>query len=134
MRLVPTLDSEDAAAAMSAALASASALGVRVCIAIVDASGVLLRLERQDGAKAHTIELASRKARTAATLGFETSRLEAMAKDGRAMPGDVLALGGGVPVMEPNGCAGAIGVSGGTSEADHQIASDALAALPRRAA
>jgi glc operon protein GlcG len=134
MRLISTIDSEDAATAMQEAKAATSALGIRVTIAIVDASGVILRLERDDGAKAHTVDLASRKARTAAMLSIETLLLEQMAKDGRSLSGEVLALAGGAPFLHHGACTGAIGVSGGTSEADHQIAQAAVAALARQAA
>jgi uncharacterized protein GlcG (DUF336 family) len=132
MRLIPTLDNEDARLAMEAAKAAAAGLGVKACIAIVDASGAMLRLERDEAAKAHTIELATRKARTSAVLGVETLRLELMAKEGRALPGEVLALAGGAPVLQATGCAGGVGVSGGTSEADHQIAQAAQAAIAAR--
>ena len=45
-----------------------------------------------------------------------------MASEGRLMGTDVLALGGGLPVMCDGQCAGAVGVSGATSEVDEQIA------------
>jgi Haem-degrading len=40
-----------------------------------------------------------------------------------------LALAGGVPVVHEGRCASAVGVSGGASEADHEIASVAAKAI-----
>jgi uncharacterized protein GlcG (DUF336 family) len=128
MRLIPTLDSADAIAARDAGVRAASERGLAACIAVVDSSGVLLELHRSDAAKAHTVDLATRKARTSALLGLETAILERMAKDGRGPPGEVIALGGGVPVIHDGRCAGAVGVSGGASEDDHEIAVAAVRA------
>jgi uncharacterized protein GlcG (DUF336 family) len=126
--MIPTLDSPDAAAACEAGVRAASERGIEACIAVVDSSGVLLELRRSDTAKAHTVDLATRKARTAALLGLETVILERMAKEGRGPSGEVLALGGGVPMIHGGRCAGAVGVSGGSSDADHEIAAVAAKA------
>jgi glc operon protein GlcG len=131
MRLVPTLDCADAMAVKDRAARGASDRNLPVCIAVVDAAGVLLQLHRADFAKAHTVDLATRKARTAALLGIETLTLETMAKAGRLMSAEVLALAGGVPILQDGQCAGAIGVSGGSSEADHEIAVAGAAGLSR---
>jgi glc operon protein GlcG len=127
MRLIPTLDTSDATIAREAALLAAADAGLATCVAIVDGSGVLLDLHRADGAKPHTVDLATRKARTSALLGLETVLLERMAKEGRAPTGEVLA--GGVPIMHEGRCAGAVGVSGGSSELAHQIAASAAKAV-----
>ena len=128
MRMIPTLDSVDAAAVREAGVRAASERGVAACIAVVDSSGVLLELHRSDSAKAHAVDFATRKARTSALLGLDTLVLERMAKEGRVPSGEVLALAGGVPVMHEGRCAGAVGVSGGTSDADHEIAAVAAKA------
>jgi len=129
--MIPTLDSVDAAAACEAGVRAASERGIAACIAVVDSSGVLLELHRSDSAKAHAVDFATRKARSSALLGLETAVLERMAKDGRSLSGEVLALAGGVPVIHDGRCAGAIGVSGGSSDADHEIAAVAArATLP----
>jgi glc operon protein GlcG len=130
MRMKPTLEFQDAEAIGAACRAQAERDGARVAIAVVDEAGVLLHLQRLDGAKPHAVDLASRKARTAAALGLPTAILEQMAKEGRLPPTDVLALGGGLPVMLDGQCAGAIGVSGATSEVDESIAAAGVA-LPK---
>ena len=122
MRMIPTLELADARTASQAALERAGDQGLAVCIAIVDGAGVLLALHRMDGAKAHTVDLALRKAKTAALLGLPTLMLERRAAEGRTLPSEVLALAGGVPILKDSASAGAIGVSGGSSQADHAIA------------
>jgi uncharacterized protein GlcG (DUF336 family) len=129
MRLKPTIDDDDARPILLACKQLAGELGAAVSIAIVDHAGVLLSFERLQGAKVHTVELAQRKARTAALLSVSTAVLEAMARDGRLQNSEVLALGGGVPVIHAGECAGAIGVSGGTSEVDDRIATAGPKAL-----
>ena len=129
MRLIPTLDSSDAAVAREAAVRAASERGLAACIAVVDSSGVLLALHRSDGAKAHSVDFATRKARTSALLGLDTTVLERMAKEGRSLSAEALALAGGVAVICEGQCAGAIGVSGGSSDVDHEIAAAAATAL-----
>ena len=122
MRMKPCLELVDAEVIASACRAAAERAGARVAIAVVDDGGGLLHLQRLDGAKAHATDLAHRKARTAAAVGLPTAVLEKMANEGRLLGTDVLALGGGLPVMRDGQCAGAVGVSGATSEVDEQIA------------
>jgi len=129
MRLIPTLDSSDAISVRDTALGLARERGVSACIAVVDAAGVLLDLHRPDVARPHTVDLATRKARTSSLLGLDTLALETMVKSGRSLPAEVLALGGGAPIMHEGRCAGAVGVSGGASELDHEIAMAAAAAV-----
>ena len=61
MNLIPTLSSDEAEQALTASTKAAVQAGVAVTIAIVDAAGAMLALRRMDGAKAYTIDLASRK-------------------------------------------------------------------------
>ncbi len=130
MRSRSTLELSDANPIMLACKAAAVEAGAKVSIAIVDDAGVLLCFERVNGAVAHTVDLAQRKARTAAMLSVSTSILEAMSKDKPLVSTEIIAAGGGVPVMHAGQCAGGVGVSGGSSEMDHKIASAGLAALP----
>ena len=126
MRMKPSLDFGDAEAIAAACRAAAERAGARVAIAVVDDAGGRLRLQRLDGAKAHAADLAHRKARTAAAIGLSTAVLEQMAKEGRLAGTDVLALGGGLPVVRGGECAGAVGVSGATSDVDEQVAEAGL--------
>ncbi len=130
MRTKPTLELADAAPISRACAEAARDAGANVSIAIVDEAGVLLSFQRLDGAKAHTAELAIRKARTAAVLGVSTSQLEMMAREGRLQSAELIALAGGVPVIHAGQPCGGIGVSGSTSEIDERIAA---AGLPKEA-
>jgi glc operon protein GlcG len=122
MRMKPSLELVDAEAIALACRGAAERAGAHVAIAVVDDAGGLLHLLRLDGAKAHASDLAHRKARTAAALGLSTAILEQMAAAGRLPATDVLPLGGGLPVVREGQCAGAVGVSGATSDIDGEIA------------
>jgi glc operon protein GlcG len=75
------------------------------------------------------VELASRKARTAAAVGVSTSILAEKAKGAAFPPGDFLPVAGGEPILSEGQCAGAVGISGATVEMDEQIAAAGVAAL-----
>ena len=130
MRTKPSLDLRDADAIAAACRAAAIDAGARVSIAVVDEAGGLLHFQRLDGARAYSADLAIRKARTAASVGVPTRMIEAMARAGQPMSGEVLAVSGGVPVLHDGQCAGAVGVSGASGDEDVRIAE---AGLPRAA-
>lgn len=132
MRTKVSLDFAEAESMAAGAGAAAARLGARVAIAVVDDAGVLMHFQRLEGARSHTVDLAIRKARTAATLSLSTRLLEQMAKEGRLQNSEALALAGGVPVTVNGDCAGALGVSGSTSEIDDEIANAGLAVLSPR--
>ncbi len=100
----------------------------RWTIALVDAAGQLLHLSRMDRARAYSADLAQRKARTAAAIGFPTAAL-AEALKGQPLNNEVLAVPGGVPVRADGEIAGAIGVSGAQPGDDEAIAAAGLDAL-----
>jgi uncharacterized protein GlcG (DUF336 family) len=124
-----------AAAATQAAVAKAEALGIRINVAVTDASGTLMAFLRMPGAFLHSIDIAIDKAYTAASFGFPTSAWgAALANDEllraglNARPRLVL-FGGGLPVVEGGERIGGIGVSGGSAEQDEVCAAAGLAAL-----
>jgi glc operon protein GlcG len=127
-----TLD--DARVMAAAAEAEARAHQWAVTIAVVDAGGHLLWLQRLDGAAPISAQIASAKACTAA-LGRRDSKVyEDMINQGRAAflsaPALQGMLEGGVPITVEGHCVGAVGVSGVKSGEDAQIARAAIAALP----
>ena len=129
MRTKLSLTIDDANAMMAASLEAARLLGRNVSIAIVDDAGGLLAFQRMDGARAHTIDLAQRKARASALVGVATVLIEASNRDRPPQAPDMVVGAGGLPAMHDNVCAGAVGVSGGRSEEDETIASAGLGAL-----
>ena len=66
----PTVSAADAASMLGAAVAEAGTMGVPVTIVVVDESGVLKAMVRQDGAPLVSIETATNKAYAAAAIGM----------------------------------------------------------------
>lgn len=94
-------------------------------IAVVDAGGSLVYLERLDGTFPAAAEVSTKKAHTAALFKAPTSKLENAINGGR----DALItvgytfLQGGVPIVSKGQVIGAIGVSGSASaQQDEEIA------------
>jgi uncharacterized protein GlcG (DUF336 family) len=123
------------ATATQAAVAHAEALGIRINVAVTDASGVLAGFLRMPGAFLHSIDIAIDKAYTAASFGFPTSQWpEILAGDealrlGLPLRPRLVIFGGGLPIVENGQRIGGIGVSGGSAEQDEDCARAGLAAL-----
>jgi len=121
---VVTLDAARKVAA--AAEAEARKNNWNVSIAVVDDAGHLVLFERMDGAKLVAIDIAIRKARTAAYFQGETKGLEEeVTKGGRTalLPIEgFMPLEGGVPLTSGGQMSGAVGVSGVTGQQDAQCA------------
>ena len=84
-----------------------------------------------DGVPYASIRLAQQKARTAARLRFATAVLEERVLSGRTVllsSDEVLAIGGGVPIVVNGRIVGALGVSGGTAAEDAAVANAAVQA------
>ena len=104
--------------AAQAAMEQCRADGYRVSAAVVDRSGLVKALIRDDGAGPHTLDSSRRKAYTAASLRESTSRLARLAAEHthlqglRDMNASILLLGGGFPVRVDGQVVGGIGVGG----------------------
>ena len=131
MRTKTTLGAAEAVKIIAAAKAEAVKNNWLVSIAVVDDAGMLIHLERMDGAGAQSPEVATLKARTSALSGAPTKALEDIVKDRPAValfPGR-LPVQGGVPVMVDGHCVGGVGVSGVKSHEDEIVAIAGRAAL-----
>jgi glc operon protein GlcG len=131
MRIKTTLGAEEAAKMIAAAKAEAAKNNWLVSIAVVDDAGMLIHLERMDGAGAQSPEVATLKARTSALSGAPTKALEDVVKDRPAValfPGR-LPVQGGVPVIVDGQCVGGVGVSGVKSHEDEVVALAGRAAV-----
>lgn len=133
---VAVIDWPAAQTAVAAAVQAAQAMGARVNVALVDASGVLAGFLRMPGAPLHSVEIAIDKAYTAASFGLPTARWtevlqshSAAVREGLVQRPRFVAFGGGVPIVEGGRCIGAIGVSGGSEQQDEAIAHAGLVAL-----
>lgn len=122
----------DARLVADAARAHAEQNGWKLTIAIVDAGGHLLHLDRMDGAMPMTIALSIEKARTAAMAGRETKPMEDTVNGGKysilAATG-VTPLEGGVPIYVGSELLGGVGASGALSSQDAECGKVGVAAL-----
>jgi glc operon protein GlcG len=104
-------------------------------IAVVDAEGYLIAMERMDGSpQVASVELAPAKARTAALFSRPTEGLEDAIHAGRVAltTSGFVDLGGGVPLVVDGEEVGAIGVSTALPQWDGPIAAAAAASLAKR--
>ena len=117
-----------------AAIAACKTDGYEVTAAVVDRAGDLKLLLRADTSNPHNADLARRKAYTSRTYGFTSMEFRnrtAGASDlaGQRQLAEVIALGGGVPILIGNQRIGGLGLSGSpTQEADEKCAQAGLAA------
>ena len=115
-----------------AALAECSAKGFHTTVAVVDRSGQLMVLLRDEQASPQTLEMARRKAYTARMFRMTTADFQK-----RTMPDqpyaaqrdltDMLALSGGVPILAGNEAIGGVGSSGSSLEQDDLCAKAGIA-------
>lgn len=129
------LTPETALKAASAALESCRKQGYQVGVAVVDRSGLLQAFVRDRFAGAHTVEVATDKAWTAASFRISTLELAALSQAGKPLSGlrgvpRVVGLGGGLVVEAGGSILGAIGVSGAPGgEADEACAKAGIQAI-----
>ena len=118
---------------VAAAEAEAINCGWAVSIAVCDAGGHPLWLQRMDGAPLMSALVAPEKARTSVLSGKPSKAFEDMVNNGRyaalAMP--VVPLEGGEPIVVDGLVIGAVGVSGVKAGEDAQVARAGVAALHR---
>ncbi|MFD4192411.1 GlcG/HbpS family heme-binding protein [Amycolatopsis thermoflava] len=136
--MAPRLALADAQSVLEAALAKAEEIGQPMNVAVVDDGGHLIAFARQDGAILGSIDIAIRKARTAALLKMTTAQLGEAAAPGAPLygievtNGGLVIFGGGIPLVRGREVVGAIGVSAGSVEQDTEVAEAGVAALPKR--
>src|SRR5512146_254120 len=117
---------------MATAIGLAGEAKFAVAVAIADAGGHLILLERMDGGRFHTVHSSTTKAVCAASNKRPTT-----ARGAAAQPLDVshaiglalaagperwTAMEGGYPIIVDGECIGGVGVSGGDWETDLRIA------------
>uniref|UniRef100_UPI003341C775 GlcG/HbpS family heme-binding protein n=1 Tax=Castellaniella defragrans TaxID=75697 RepID=UPI003341C775 len=131
MKTIRVLTLDDAQRLGAAALAEALGNGWAVTIAVCDAGGHVLWLQRMDGAPLMSADIAPAKARTCAVSGKPSKVYEDMVNQGRiaALSMPVMPLEGGEPILCDGRVIGAVGVSGVKAPQDAQIARAGIAAL-----
>jgi glc operon protein GlcG len=130
----PSITLEHARKVSAAAQQEAQRSGWFMVVAIMDAGGHLVLLERMDGAQFGSVQVAQDKACSAVAFRRPTKAFHDMVAAGGeglrmlVMSGAV-PIDGGLPIIINGAVVGSIGVSGGTSAQDGQVAHAGLAAL-----
>jgi uncharacterized protein GlcG (DUF336 family) len=124
---------------METAIGMAETAKVPIAVAIADAGGHMVMLERMDGGRFHTVHSSTTKAVCAASNKRPTSAkgAQAQALDTTHALGLALAAGperwtameGGYPIIVDGECIGGIGVSGGNWEFDDNVARAAVESI-----
>ena len=124
---------------MTASIDCAEEFGISVTVAVVDAGGHLLLLERMDGGRFHTVHSSTTKAvcassnkRPTTTKGAQAQNLDTLHALGLSLaagPERWTAMEGGFPIIVDQECVGGIGVSGGDWEQDEKIALAAVSVV-----
>jgi uncharacterized protein GlcG (DUF336 family) len=123
---------------VEAALEHGAASGVPVAVAVSNGAGNLVASARMDDAPLGAMRLAVDKAYTSARWQMPSGDLHESSQPGgpdwgltSTEHGRIVVYAGGFPIFDDGALAGAIGVSGGTSEQDAACARAALRdALP----
>ena len=121
------------------AIAKAEQAGIAISVAVADAGGHLIVLERMDGGRFHSLHSATTKAVCAASNRRPTSSHGAQGQPldlahalGLALaagPERWTAMEGGCPVLVDGECIGGVGVSGGDWATDERIAREAVESI-----
>ena len=116
-----------------ATMKACQAKGYHTSVAVVDRSGQVLVIMRDEQATAQTVEMARRKAYTArmynsATLDFQKRTTDPNYAAQRDLT-DILALGGGVPIRVGNEAVGGVASAGSTQEQDDACAKAGIASV-----
>ena len=124
---------------MVTATSLAEKAGIAISVAIVDAGGHVILVERMDGGRFHTVHSATTKAVCAASnkrpttaQGAQGHALDAVHAIGLALAAGAnqwTAMEGGCPVLVDGECIGGVGVSGGSFEFDERVARAAVASI-----
>ena len=121
------------------AVAKAEEAGIAITVAIADAGGHLMVLERMDGGRFHTVHSCTTKAvcassnrRMTSARGAQAQELDTAHAIGLALaagPERWTAMEGGCPIFADGECIGGIGVSGGDWQTDERIAREAVESI-----
>jgi uncharacterized protein GlcG (DUF336 family) len=128
---------DDAKKVIAAATRRAIEINKPVTIAVVDAGGYVIALQRMDGARPLQPSIATAKAYTAAVMQRPALMLK---KWEESQPGffsqlstmglhPIVAADGGIPIKKNGELIGGLGVAGGTGPEDEQICRDTLTEL-----
>ncbi|NML91977.1 MULTISPECIES: GlcG/HbpS family heme-binding protein [unclassified Sphingobium] len=129
---------DHANAIFAGAFSKSAELGLKpLTVAVLDAGGHVIALQRQDGSSTLRPQIACGKASSALSLGLSTRKIGEMALERPAFvsslsaiaPQGIIPAAGGVLVVDAEGRPiGAVGVTGDTSDNDEICALSGIAA------
>lgn len=99
-----------------------------IVASVVNKDGVLVALKKMDNALTGPLDVAIKKARTAALFGFNSKEFGEIAQPGQLIysientNGGLISFGGGVTIKQNAEVIGALGVAGASVEDDERIA------------
>ncbi|PPK88197.1 uncharacterized protein GlcG (DUF336 family) [Neolewinella xylanilytica] len=120
---------------LAAAKKKAAEINTKMDICVVDSGSNLVAFARMDGAWIGSVDIAIKKARTAAWFMMDTKSLSPLVQPGESLyqielsNGGLITFPGGVVLKHGDEVIGAIGVSGSTVEDDHVVATAGAQAL-----
>jgi uncharacterized protein GlcG (DUF336 family) len=125
-----------AQAVVDAAVAKAEEIGVPMNVAVVNDGNNLTAFARMDNAWLGSIDIAQNKAYTARSFDMATKDLASLSQPNQPLfgihasnQGRLIIFAGGIPLANGDEVVGAIGVSGGSVEQDHEVAEAGAAAF-----
>ncbi|MES2302802.1 MAG: heme-binding protein [Pseudomonadota bacterium] len=127
----PALSADQARTIIERGIQNAKAKGLTMAFAVVEPSGELVAFARMDDTPYASSQIAQQKARSSARFRLPTKVFEDRVQGGRMVllsSDEVIAIGGGVPIIVGGKVAGALGVSGGSAADDAAIADATLLA------
>lgn len=122
---------------LEAAVQEAISINVPQNIAVTDPAGLLVAFFRMDSALPGSIDISQKKARTVALFNgaMTTAQWYNVTQPGASLygieetNGGLIVFGGGVPIVVDGIFIGAVGVSGGTTDQDIQVANAGVRAI-----
>ncbi|NTX17049.1 heme-binding protein [Myxococcus sp. CA051A] len=127
---------EDARRIIAAAEKKAQELGQPMNIAVADEGGNLVAHVRMDGAWLGSVDISIKKAFTSRAFDITTQELAKHSQPGgpfygihASNDGKVMIFAGGVPLKKNGKVVGAVGVSGGSGDQDHAVATAGASAF-----
>jgi len=127
---------EQTKSVVAAAEEKADEIGVPMNIAVVNDGNNLTAFARMDGAWLGSIDIAQNKAYTARSFDMSTKDLAPLCQPNQPLfgihasnQGRLIIFAGGIPLTSGDDVVGAIGVSGGSVEQDHEVAEAGVAAF-----
>ena len=129
--MMPSLALEQANTIASAAIAKGRELGLKpLCVAVVDAGGHLVAVQRETGASNLRPQIAMAKATGALGLGVSSRKIGEMAAErptfiaalAALADAEIIPAAGGVILCIDGQTVGAVGVTGDTSDNDETCA------------